>query len=86
MAKGNMLADIDAAVAAVTAERRLTWFDRLPTEAMDTLLAAREKFHAGGYGKLRRLTLARILIDHAAKRGWRTCDDKRLSEWLAKTH
>jgi hypothetical protein len=84
MAKGNMLAEIDVAVAAAMAERRLTWFDRLPTEAMDTLLAAREKFHAGGYGTTKRLTLARILIEYCETRGWRSCDHKRMGEWLAK--
>lgn len=80
----NVLADIDAAVASVAAERRLTWFDRLPTEAMDTLLAAREKFHAGGYGTTKRHTLARILLEYCQTRGWRSCDCKRMSEWLAK--
>lgn len=86
MAKANQLADIDAAVAAFTAERRLTWFDRLPTEAMDSLLAARQKFQSGGYGDLPRLTLARVLIDYAEKHGWKTCDYKRMGEWLRKTN
>lgn len=78
------LSDIDAAVAVATAERRLTWFDRLPTEAMDVMRAARHKFHSGGYGATKRLTLARILIDYCASHGWQTCDYKRMGEWLAK--
>lgn len=80
----NALADIDASVATIAAERQLTWFDRLPTDAMDTLLAAKTKFRSGGYGSTKRLTLARILVNYGQEHGWKVCDSKRMSEWLAK--
>lgn len=85
MGKSSPLADIDAAVAlAAASTRRLTWFERLPADAQEKFLAAREKFHSGGYGSLARLTLARALIDYAEKNGLRACDYKRMGEWLAK--
>ena len=80
----NALADIDASVATIAAERQLTWFDRLPTDAMDTLLAAKAKFRSGEYGRTRRLALARILVDYGHEHGGKVCDPKRMSEWLAK--
>lgn len=81
MSGKSLLADIDAA-AAVAAVSRTTWFDRLPPDAVETLCAARDKFRAGGYGKLKAQPLARILLEHGSKRGWTLCDIKRLSEWL----
>jgi len=51
---------------------------------MDTLLAAKAKFRSGEYGRTRRLTLARILVDYGHEHGWKVCDPKRMSEWLAK--
>lgn len=85
MGKSNLLADIDAAVViAVAASRPVTWFDRLPTEAQDALLAARTKFHAGGYGDISRFALARVLVAYAKEHGWKTCDRKRMHEWLEK--
>jgi hypothetical protein len=83
MAK-SALAVIDAAVAEAASQHRLTWIDRLPDEARNLMLAAREKFQAGGYGELKRLTLARILHEHAEKQGWKVADPTRLAEWLAK--
>ena len=83
MAK-NALAAIDAAVADVVNARPTTWIDRLPDDARDVMLAAREKFQAGGYGELKRLTLARILFDHAEQQGWKIADPTRLAQWLAK--
>lgn len=80
----NALAAIDAAVAQVVNAQRVTWLDRLPDDARETLLAARAKFHAGGYGALKRNTLARVLIAHAAERGWKIPQAKGVSEWLAK--
>ena len=77
----SLLADIDAAAAAASVTRTI-WFDRLPPDAVETLNAAREKFMAGGYGQLKAQPLARILLEHAAKRGWVLCDIKRLAEWL----
>lgn len=84
MAKASILDEIDAAVMHVHAERHSTWFDKLPPEPQKVLLAAREKFHAGGYGTTKRLTLARILIEYCETRGLRSCDYKRMGEWLAK--
>jgi hypothetical protein len=84
MPKGTLLDEIDSAVAAtVESRRRRTWFDALPDEAKTTLLAAREKFQAGGYD-IPKFTLATVLIDYAAKRGWRICNRKGLGEWLAQ--
>lgn len=80
----SALAAIDAAVAEVVNAQRVTWFDRLPADAQDTLAAAREKFYSGGYGTLKRTTLCRILIEHAAKQGWKTPKLKGMCEWLAK--
>lgn len=77
----SLLSEIDAAVAEKSVSRS-TWFDRLPPDASETLCAARDKFRAGGYGRLKALPLARILIEHAAKRKWTLCDPRRLSEWL----
>lgn len=83
MAKST-LAAIDAAVAEVVNAQRATWFDRLPDDARETLTAARAKFHAGGYGTLKRNTLSRVLMAHAAERGWKIPMTKGLNEWLAK--
>lgn len=83
MPKASLLDEIDSAVA-VTAEaaKRKTWFDALPTEAQQTLTAARDKFNAGGY-EISRLALGRVLVDHATKRGWKIADARRMAEWLA---
>jgi hypothetical protein len=83
MAKATLLDEIDSAVA-VTAEasRRKTWFDCLQSDAQQVLVAARDKFRAGGY-EITRYALARVLVDHATKHGWKVCDTKRMSEWLA---
>lgn len=78
------LAAIDAAVAEELNAQRRTWFDRLPEDARETLAAARQKFHAGGYGNLKRHTLARVLMAHAAERGWKIPMAKGLNEWLVK--
>ena len=83
MAK-SAIAAIDAAVSELLNAQRLTWFDRLPDDARETLTAARAKFHAGGYGNLKRNTLCRILIEHAAKQGWKTPKLKGMTEWLAR--
>jgi hypothetical protein len=83
MAKGNPLAELDAAVAAVKTARPPTWFDRQPPEAQEIFLAARDKWRSGGY-TVRRFTLARVLIEYAVKNGWDVCDAKRMSEWLEK--
>lgn len=81
----NPLAAIDAAVEQALNAPRTTWFERLPDDARETLLAAREKFHSGGYGTLRPHTLCRVLTEHAEKQGWKIAKIKGLSEWLAKT-
>ena len=83
MAK-SALSAIDAAVAEVLNAQLVTWLDRLKDDARETLLAARAKFHSGGYGTLKRNTLARVLIAHAAERGWKIPQAKGVSEWLAK--
>jgi hypothetical protein len=84
MPKATLLDEIDSAVA-VTAEaaRRKTWFDHLPADGQQVLVAARDKFRAGGY-EITRHALARVLVDHAAKQGWKVADSRRMSEWLAQ--
>ena len=84
MDDASLLDDIDAAVADAVAVRRETWFDRLPAKVRSKFVAARKKFHAGGYGNLRRSTLGRVLIGYGQQHGCQTCDYKRMSEWLAK--
>lgn len=84
MPNASVLAEIDAAVADTLAARRETWFDRLPQDVQTKFLAARDKLHAGGYGKVKRSTLGRVLIEYAEKLGLHACDYKRMSEWLAK--
>lgn len=85
MAKASLLDEIDSAVTATAeAARRKTWFDCLPSDAKQLMIAARDKFHAGGY-EITRHALARVLIEHATKHGWKVCDTKRMSEWLAQS-
>jgi hypothetical protein len=81
MAKSDFLADIDAA-AAVQCVRR-TWFDALSEEAQKELLSVRHRWRDGKY-TMKRMTLARFVIKAATDRGWKTCDLKRMAEWLAK--
>lgn len=81
MAKGKTLADLVAAGVAAESKRQ-TWWELLPDEARQELTAVREQWLAGGYGRAKRGTVARILVAHCGERGWKTCDVKRLSEWL----
>ena len=85
MAKDNLLLkEIDAAVAsAALMQRPRTWFDNLHSDAQRVLIEARRKFHAGGYDVKRR-TLARLLCGYCQKNGWKSCDERRMSEWLAQ--
>ena len=77
------LADEILEVAA-TVGRRPTWWDRLPAEATSELLDVRHRFQAGEYGELKRHQLGELLFTRCKARGWRTCDARRLAEWLAK--
>jgi hypothetical protein len=81
----SLLDEIDSAVS-VTAEaaRRKTWFDHLPADAQQTLSAARDKFRSGGY-EITRNALAKVLVGHATKHGWKVCDVRRMVEWLAQS-
>ncbi|NBW12298.1 MAG: hypothetical protein EBR82_30130 [Caulobacteraceae bacterium] len=81
----GLLDEIDSAVAATAVSLKpRTWFDALPEDAKATLLAAREKFHAGGYN-IPKYSLASVLIDYAEKRNWRICSRKGVAEWLAQS-
>ena len=75
------LADLDAAVTQQCGRR--TWFDLLDADAQAELLAARKRWRDGGY-TVKRQTLARLIVSAATDRGWKVCDIKRMSEWLAK--
>lgn len=78
------LSEIDAAVAKLTNYRQISWFDRLPVDAANTFMSAKKKFHAGGYGKTPKLTLARVLAKYATDKGLSTCGYKGIAEWLRK--
>lgn len=77
----SLLDDVDTAVTSH--KGRTIWFDRLDADAKSELLAARKKWRGGGY-QLRRLTLARIIVESARERGWVVCDETRMAEWLSK--
>lgn len=81
MGKVSLLDDVNA--AAETLLQRKTWFEALPESAQQELLDIRARFHAGEFA-LKRGTVARLIKDSAEKRGWKTADYKRLSEWLAQ--
>jgi hypothetical protein len=82
MAKASsLLAVVDAAASSY--RHRTTWFDRLDADAKSELMAARKKWRDGGY-TLKRLTLARMIVEAARERGWPVCDATRMSEWLRK--
>ncbi len=82
MAKSSLLDEIDSAVAVRAQSKRTTWFDTLPPDAKAVLNAARDKFRNGEYS-IARLSLAKVLVAHATKHGWKICDARRMSEWLA---
>jgi hypothetical protein len=85
MPQDTLLDELDSIVEATAqASRRKTWFDHLPSDAREVLTAARKKFHAGGY-EISRHALAKVLIEHAKGRGWRTCDQRRMCEWLLQS-
>lgn len=77
------LADEIGAVVPTLAGRQ-TWWSKLPAEAAAELLEVRSRFQAGGYGDLTRHRLGELLHQSCKSRGWRTCDARRFSEWLAK--
>ena len=74
------LAD-EIAAADPNAFRRRTWFDNLPAEASEELLAVRQRFQAGGY-ELKPLQIARLLYAKCQAKRWKTCDATRLAQWL----
>lgn len=74
------LAD-EIAAADPNAFRRRTWFDNLPAEAANELLAVRQRFRDGGY-EFKPLQIARLMFELCKSRGWKTCDATRLSIWL----
>ena len=82
--KNKALADV-VADGLVTAVRRM-WLDALPADARAELIAVRSRYKDGGYGPAKRGTIARLLHANCADRGWKTCDTKRLSEWLQSDH
>ena len=78
--KSKTLADF-VADGLVTAVRQ-NWLDILPAEAREEITAVRERYKGGGYGQAKRGTIARLIHANCVERGWKTCDTKRLSEWL----
>jgi len=61
---------------------RKTWWDRLPPEAAAEMLDVRQRFHAGEYGTLKALQLAKLLFARCQEHGWKTADPTRLAQWL----
>ena len=84
MAKSKVKSLADDVGELMVAYSPRTWWDRLPEDAQRELLAVRERFQSGGY-QGSGTALARVLEARCAERGWKTCDHKRLREWLAKT-
>lgn len=74
------LAD-EIAAADPSAFKRRTWFDNLPAEASEELLAVRQRFQTGGYD-LKALQVAKLLYQKCKARGWKTCDATRFAVWL----
>jgi hypothetical protein len=82
MAKGSKaLADLIAADVATSLVKR-TWFELLPDDGRQEILAVRERLQSGGYGHAKRLTVARMLFQYCGERGWKVADEKRLALWL----
>jgi len=77
----SLLAEIDS--LATEANRPRTWFDRLPDEAQQDLLAIRKRFQAGEYG-VTRTQLARLISRAAKERGWKVREKTGMVEWLGK--
>lgn len=75
------LADLIAADVATSCGRR-TWFELLPDEGRQEILAVRERLQSGGYGHAKRGTVARMLSQYCSERGWKVADEKRLALWL----
>lgn len=80
----TLLAELDKAAPTCRAAIGTTWFDRLPADAQKELLAAREKYLAGGYRGVSQTSFARLLMKAATDRGWAVCRITRMKEWLAK--
>lgn len=81
MGKTKPLADLIAADVATTCGKR-TWFELLPDEGRQEILAVRERLQSGGYGHAKRGTVARMLLQYCGERGWKVADEKRLALWL----
>lgn len=81
MAKAKPLSELVAEGVHKSTQQR-TWFGLLPDEAQKELADVRQRFAAGEYAPARSGTVARVLIAHCQERGWKTCDHKRVAEWL----
>lgn len=84
MAKAKPKSLADDVGDSLQAYKPKSWWDGLPPEGREELLRVRERYQSGGYDGSR-TALARVLEARCAERGWKTCDHKRLREWLAKT-
>lgn len=83
MKKRSSLAD-RIANGIADAMKRQTWFSSLPSEAQTELAEVHQRFRSGRYGSAKRLTVAKLILSHCEERGWKTCDTRRLAEWLQK--
>ena len=81
MAKSVSLADA-IRTGVLEESKRATWWTELSDSQREELSDVRRNFHAGEYGRAKRGTVARLLKSYCDKRGIKTCDTKRLSEWL----
>ena len=66
------------------AMKRQTWWSALPSDAQAELAEVHARYRSGKYGGAKRLTVAKLIQASCAERGWKTCDTKRLAEWLQK--
>jgi hypothetical protein len=75
------LAD-EVAASVPLAGGRKTWWELLPQEATDELLEVRRRWKAGEFGSVKRLHVARAVVERCQERGWKTCDATRMCQWL----
>ena len=76
-----------AAVAKMIAEGKpsgpSSWYSRLDDEAKKELDEIKSRFKQGLYANASRRLVARAITSAAKERGWVTCGEKGVIEWLS---